>query len=139
MQWFRLSSHVKGVLARLNLIKLCVNILQSVEAKGVLKVTFVDYVNPGKFIFSGRCCDLICDNSCETYFKICLQPTYKPIARLDKCMKFVRTKERKGDNFDFLKAFGPAFGLNGEENPIVHHFDDSWQVIVAYLLYIISM
>ena len=50
-------------------------------------------------------------------------------------MKFVRTKERKGDNFKFLKAFGPVFGLNDEKNPIVHHFDDSWQVIVAYLLY----
>ena len=105
--------------------------MQNVEAKGVLKVTFLDYVNPAKLDYTGGCCDfgIVGCGACDTYFEICLQPTYEPIASLDKCMKFVRTKQREDDNFNILNAFGPVFGLNGEKNPIVHHFNDSWQVV----------
>ncbi len=101
------------------------------EPKGVLKVTFIDYVNPGRREWDhgdgDSCCDLLCDD-CDTYFEICLQATYTPVARLDNCLKFVRTKFREKDNFNFKSAFGSQFGSNGEKNPIEYHFNDSWQV-----------
>ena len=104
--------------------------MQNVEPNGVLEVKFIDYVNPKKYDYGGSCCDteLFQCGDCDTYFEICLQSTYTPVPNLDKCMKFVRTKQRQDDNFNFLAAFGSEFGVNREKNPIVHHFDHSWQV-----------
>ena len=98
-------------------------------------MTFVDYVNPGKKDYAGgdgdECCDFGCDD-CDTYFEICLQATYKPTASLANCLKFVKTKIREDDNFNFISAFGTQFGSKGEKNPIEYHFDDSWKVCVLY-------
>ena len=103
---------------------------QNVETKGVLKVAFVDYVNPKSGVYDGGCCDsLICrPTNCETYFEICLQSTNTPKASQDNCMVFVKTKLREGDSFTFKDAYGTTFGVKGEKNPLVYHFDDSWGV-----------
>ena len=101
----------------------------------MLEVEFIDYVNPGKHDYDDSCCDLFCDD-CDTYFEICLQSTYTPVARLDRCMKFVRTKIREDDNFNIVDAFGSVFGLKGEKNPIVHRFDDSWKVIIVNFIHL---
>ena len=110
-------------------------IFKNAKPNGVLKVTFIDYANPGKSDYDhgdgDSCCDFLCDD-CDTYFEICLQATDKPIARLDKCLvKFVRTKVREDDNFNFISAFGTYFGSNGEKNPIEYHFDNSWKVCIT--------
>jgi hypothetical protein len=110
-------------------------LFKNVEPNGVLKVTFIDYVNPGGSDYDDgdgdSCCDILCDE-CDTYFEICLQATYVPVARLDRCLvKFVRTKVREDDNFNFISAFGKTFGSNGEKNPIEYHFDNSWKVCVT--------
>ena len=105
---------------------------QNAEPRGVLKVTFVNYVNPDKGDYDGSCCDpfvIRCDD-CDTYFEICLQSTYIPVAKMDKCIKFVRTKMREDDNF----KFDAKFGSKGEKNPLEYHFDDSWKVCDLYLL-----
>ena len=106
--------------------------VKNVEQRGVLNVTFVDYVNPGKRAYKNQCCDLdhFACGDCDTYFEICLQATYVPVASLGNCSKFVKTETRSGDNFNFKSAFGTHFGSRGEKNPIEYHFNDSWKVCV---------
>ena len=47
---------------------------------------------------------------------------------MNNCIMRVKTKKRKDDYFNILTAFGSQFGLKGEKNPLVYHFNDTWQV-----------
>lgn len=96
-----------------------------VEPKGVLKVRFVDFVNPGQQDYDGGCCDpvLLSCNKCETYFEICLQKYYAAVAQ-KKCIIHVTTKQRSSDKFTFGTS---GFGTKGEKNPLVYKFDNTWK------------
>lgn len=100
------------------------------KSKGVLKLTFNDYNNPGKGDYDGGCCDPILCGRCETYFEICLQSSYIPVHSTKNCTVYVNTKHHKGDSFNFKKVYGTFFGINNERNPLVYNFDNNWKVIL---------
>eukprot|EP00794_Sanderia_malayensis_P018738 gene18738-20627_t len=102
MKWFLISLYFIS------------SVLKVAEGGGQLSLNFINFENPGHRLANRHCCNALCLNKCDVFFRICLSlKSQSPCS-----LMFIETPVLGKDLF----TFGTSLG-NGQSNPLLYSFD----------------